>query len=175
MERISYSKKSKLGYTTLKFLEENDYDYVGKCAGLCVYAGQGGDAMDVEVVDPRSCRGDRAKRAMTITLTYERKAWHVDIVSVDDKYKGFGLAPKVYRHLMRKLGIVMQCGKMQSPGGRYIWATLASMPGVFMQALDYRNNMYDVEAEDGELYSDEVELYDGRKSIRVLASYGVYA
>lgn len=175
MHRIDYQKTSKLGRTYYEYLAEEDFVYTGKCAGLEVFVADGIGYMEVEVVDPHAKRGKWIKRAMTITLTYERKAWHVDIVSVDDKYKGFGLAPKVYRYLMRKLGIVMQCGKMQSPGGRYIWATLAKMPGVFMKALDGRGNMYEVEPEDGELISDEVELYDGRKSIRVLASYGVYA
>lgn len=175
MQRIEFTKRVKLGRASIPFLYEEEYRYIGKCKGMMVFVAQCESYMEIEVLDPLNVVRQKPARIMVVTLTKSRDAWHVDLTQVDDKYKGFGIAPIVYAFLMRKLDIVMEAGKMQSPGGRYIWAAMSKMRGIYMKAVDSSKNFYDIEAEDGELWSDEVDVYDGRKSIRVLASYGVYA
>ena len=175
MQRISYQKSSKLGRASIPFLHEEEYEFVGKCKNMHVFVANCCSYMEVEVLDFGNVVRSKPARVMEITLTKSRGAWSVDIVRVDDKYKGFGVAPHVYRFLMKKLDIVMEAGKMQSPGGRYIWACLSKMRGIYMKAIDDRKNFYDVEADAGELVSYDVDVYDGHKSIRVLASYGIYA
>ena len=67
-------------------------------------------------------------------LSKRNGAWHVDLIEVDSRYKGKKLATKLYRFLMKTLGITLMAGTSQSAGGRYIWNTLAKDKGITVYA-----------------------------------------
>lgn len=169
---IEYTKKASLGRSLVSYLvDTEDYEMIGKIGDAHIYVSYEEDYMWVEVLDSANNVGGRIKRIMMLELSYKKRwnSWIVDIVKVDDKYKGIGIAPKIYRYLMKKLGIQLQAGRLQSPGGRSIWHSLFNMKNVCVEAWDLRGNSYELEADDGELYSNECRLYDGRHVIHIFA------
>jgi len=78
-------------------------------------------------------------------LSKKNGAWHVDLVEVDSRYKGKKLANKLYRFVLKTLGITLMAGSSQSVGGRYIWNTLAkdryvtvyAKKGVYSNVVDF--------------------------------------
>ena len=78
-------------------------------------------------------------------LSKKNGAWHVDLVEVDSRYKGKKLANKLYRFVLKTLGITLMAGSSQSVGGRYIWNTLAkdrhvtvyAKKGVYSNVIDF--------------------------------------
>ena len=72
--------------------------------------------------------------AAKVVCRRERGAWHVDLLSVDSRYKGNNLAIKIYKFLMKKLDITLMAGTSQSAGGRYVWNKLAKTRGVTVYA-----------------------------------------
>jgi hypothetical protein len=75
----------------------------------------------------RTVYGDMETRyriAAKVEMSKERGAWHIDMLSVDSRYKGNNLAIKIYKFLMKKLDITLMAGTSQSAGGRYVWNKL---------------------------------------------------
>ena len=78
-------------------------------------------------------------------LSKKNGAWHVDLVEVDSRYKGKKLANKLYRFVLKTLGITLMAGSSQAIGGRYIWNTLAkdryvtvyAKKGVYSNVVDF--------------------------------------
>ena len=78
-------------------------------------------------------------------LSKKNGAWHVDLVEVDSRYKGKKLSNKLYRFVLKTLGITLMAGSSQSVGGRYIWNTLAkdrhvtvyAKKGVYSKVIDF--------------------------------------
>jgi len=173
MNRIDYTKQHKLGRFNPNSEWTDEYARVGAVRGLdCdvwVEGEDGDEYINIEVVQRWNENRQGYQRVMEIQLTRKKNSYIVDLARIDSKFQGFGIAPRIYKYLLRKLGIILQAGEMQSPGGRSIWARMASMSGIDMFALDSRGNHYDVEAEDNELMTDNERLYDGRKKMRVFA------
>jgi len=169
-ERIEYSRKHDLGRFNPNTVWTEEYVLLGNLNRMLVYVeGEAGDEyINVDVVSLDYNRLGY-KRIMEIQLSRKKNSYIVDISRIDSKFQGFGIAPQVYRYLLRKLSIVLQAGEVQSPGGRSIWARMADMSGINLMALDGRKNHYDVEADDGELIADGVKLYDGPKRMRLFA------
>ena len=76
------------------------------------------------------------QRAMYLTLRNQREnVYAVEMVRVDSKYQGFGLAPKVYKRLMDDFGISLITDEYQTPGGQHIWYKLFETKGVQINAI----------------------------------------
>ncbi len=110
--------------------------------------------------------------AAELGLSKRNGAWHVDLVSVDSRYKGRKLANKLYRFLMKTLGITLMAGSSQSVGGRYIWNTLAkdrnitvyAKKGVYSKLIDFPKTGK------RELVGNLFNLYDTRAAIYAVAA-----
>lgn len=77
---------------------------------------------------------------------------------MDNRYRGCGIAPRVYEIVAKASGPIMS-GDSQSVGGRYIWNTLVKRSKVLTAAL-WKGTHYSVEAGQwGQAESDEVKLY----------------
>ena len=139
VDRMTMSKGVFLGYGNL-----DDLDLVGRAFGYDIYVGQEGLTFrDVWVYDRnvtkrvRYCRHGRETRyriVAKVEMSKDRRAWHVDLLQVDSRYKGNNLAVKIYRFLMRKMDITLMAGSSQSPGGRYVWNKLAKSNDVTVYA-----------------------------------------
>lgn len=140
---------------------------------LCYYHNNHVDGfLNVVDVASRPIHG-KHKVVMELTLRTDRPAYEVTMVSVDRKYQGFGLAPWAYSVLLNKYPtMIIQSGKMQSPGGRYIWAELSKRDDVRLYALTPRGKIkYNVTCDPitNELWCDDLELYDGHPTVSVFA------
>jgi hypothetical protein len=128
-----------LGYGNL-----DDLELVGRAFGYDIYVDKVESTYnDIWVYDRnvtkrvRTLYGDMETRyriAARVELSKERGAWHVDLLSVDSRYKGNNLAIKIYKFLMRKMDITLKAGTSQSAGGRYVWNKLSKTPGVVVYA-----------------------------------------
>jgi hypothetical protein len=77
---------------------------------------------------------------------------------MDNRYRGCGIAPRVYEIVAKSSGPIMS-GDSQSPGGRAIWNSLVKRGKTFTAAL-WKGTHYSVEhSQWGECHSDEVKLY----------------
>jgi hypothetical protein len=107
-----------------------------------------------------------------LSLSKQNGAWHVDLVEVDSRYKGKKLANKLYRFLMKTLGITMMAGWAQSAGGRYIWNNLAkdkditvyAKKGLYSTVIDFPK------AGKRELKSNLFDLYAPKTAIFAVAA-----
>lgn len=176
MDRITYGKKNNLGWFEPQSTYTN-YKKIGTCKGMTVWGSVDDDMdnmMDIEV----TCTvNNKYKRIMCLSIskTYFDNAWHVDITQVDSKFQGLGIAPMVYKYVMKKMGIILQAGTSQSPGGRYIWNTLAQDDDILMVGCHgKKGKLVPVEAgEDGEVVacSQYHKAYDGLYQFNVFAQY----
>ena len=73
-------------------------------------------------------------------------AVQVDIITVDEDYRGVGLAKALYGIVLTILKKPLLAGGSQTPGGRKNWVSLASIPGVEMKGY--------IEIDDDELDTD---------------------
>jgi len=81
-------------------------------------------------------KGRKMQRAMFLTLRNHRENMYaVEMVRVDSKYQGFGLANRVYKKLMDKFGISLITDEYQSPGGQHIWYKMFETKGVQIHAI----------------------------------------
>ena len=174
MERINMSKKtnSNLGY--FKPLEANhmygsEYELLKRIyyMNIDIYVDRGDkSSISVEFVDSTTF-----KRIMVTELSRvgRSKAYHVDITIMDKKYQGQGLAPKLYRHLLKNLDIVLQAGSAQSDGGRQLWNKLCKYRDVSVYGKFNNGQYYQMFADDldreptiGYTLGGTLEPYDGR-------------
>jgi ribosomal protein S18 acetylase RimI-like enzyme len=114
----------------------------------------------------------RYRIAAELSLSKQNNAWHVDLVKVDSRYKGRKLANKLYRFVLKTLGITLMAGTMQSTGGRYIWNTLAkdryivvyAKKGIYSKVIDFPKTGK------RELVSNMFNLYDTKAAIYAIAA-----
>lgn len=178
MHRIDYPKNHNLGRIEL---DEDEYQIVGRVKGLEILTYYDTDAIqddDIEifVINPKDFNRHGYKLAMEISLSRSYTgAYHVDMVRTDRKYRGFGIAPKVYAKIIKVFGLTLQAGTCQSPGGRYIWNTLANITGISIIGRHGRRGAwhYLESSEDGELVTTEdVSPYDTQNNFYVFAYAG---
>lgn len=176
MERITMKKKESLGFFDTKPSYE-DWKKIGSFSKLQVWVDDSMDeSMWVEVVDTSVVHGrspQRVKRVLEIQLAKtEFKAFHVDITRLDYKYAGRGIAAKAYRYLIKKLGITLQAGSAQSPGGRKVWFDLARRNDLEVYAKTKYGQSYYVEVDrtTRECFVPTKEIYDGNREMYMFAS-----
>jgi hypothetical protein len=62
-----------------------------------------------------------------------KKAVQVDTITVDEDYRGVGIAKALYGIVLTIMKRPLVAGSSQTPGGRRNWVSLASIPGVEMK------------------------------------------
>jgi GNAT superfamily N-acetyltransferase len=62
-----------------------------------------------------------------------KRAVQVDTITVDEDYRGMGLAKALYGIVLTIMKRPLLAGSSQTPGGRKNWVSLASIPGVQMK------------------------------------------
>ena len=176
VDRITMNKGVALGYGNL-----DDLELVGRAFGYDIYVDKVESTYnDIWVYDRnvtkrvRTLYGDMETRyriAAKVELSKERGAWHVDLLSVDSRYKGNNLAIKIYKFLMRKMDITLKAGPSQSAGGRYVWNKLSKTPGVVVYAKKSPySKVFDFPtAGNRELVGKVFDLYDSDAEIFAVA------
>ena len=176
VDRITMDKGVSLGYGNL-----DDLELVGRAFGYDIYVDKVESTYnDIWVYDRnvtkrvRTLYGDMETRyriAAKVELSKERGAWHVDLLSVDSRYKGNNLAIKIYKFLMRKMDITLKAGTSQSAGGRYVWNKLSKTPGVVVYAKKSPySKVFDFPtAGNRELVGKVFDLYDSDAEIFAVA------
>ena len=181
VDRITMNKGVTLGYGNL-----DDLELVGRAFGYDIYVDADSRTYNVIWVYDRNVT-KRVRRSVTfddgmmetryriaakVELTKERGAWHVDMLSVDSRYKGNNLAIKIYKFLMNKMDITLKAGTSQSAGGRYVWNKLSKTPGVVVYAKKSPySKVFDFpKAGNRELVGKVFDLYDSDAEIFAVAS-----
>jgi len=174
MERIEYSKRATLGFFIPGRRGFTDgYKKVGRVRGMDVWVedvDSEGEYLEVEVTTNID---GRYKRVMVVSLERDGQSYHVNLTQVDSKFQGHGIAPMVYRYICKKLGIILQAGRMQSPGGRHIWNMVSTYKDMLVLGQrGKKGKIYRLEqGPDGELVSDKHKVYDGGYSYHVFCMY----
>jgi hypothetical protein len=180
VDRITMNKGVTLGYGNLDNLE-----LVGRAFGYDIYIDKEEKTYcDIWVYDrnvTKRCRRSvtyddglmetRYRIAAKVEMSKERGAWHIDMLSVDSRYKGNNLAIKIYKFLMRKMDITLKAGTSQSAGGRYVWNKLSKTPGVVVYAKKSPySKVFDFpKAGKRELIGKVFDLYDSNAEIFAVA------
>jgi hypothetical protein len=180
VDRITMNKGVTLGYGNLDNLE-----LVGRAFGYDIYIDKEEKTYcDIWVYDrnvTKRCRRSvtyddglmetRYRIAAKVEMSKERGAWHIDMLSVDSRYKGNNLAIKIYKFLMRKMDITLKAGTSQSAGGRYVWNKLSKTPGVVVYAKKSPySKVFDFpKAGKRELVGKVFDLYDSDAEIFAVA------
>ena len=180
VERITMNKGVTLGYGNL-----DDLELVGRAFGYDIYIDKEESTYcDIWVYDrnvTKRCRRSvtyddglmesRYRIAAKVEMSKERGAWHIDMLSVDSRYKGNNLAIKIYKFLMKKMDITLMAGTSQSAGGRYVWNKLSKTPGVVVYAKKSPySKVFDFpKAGNRELVSKVFDLYDSDAEIFAVA------
>jgi hypothetical protein len=172
VDRITMNKGVALGYGNL-----DDLELVGRAFGYDIYVEKEERTYNVIWVYDRNVTKrirnwdddmeTRYRIAARVELSKERGAWHVDLLSVDSRYKGNNLAIKIYKFLMKKMDITLKAGTSQSAGGRYVWNKLSKTPGVVVYAKKspYSKVIDFPKAGKRELLGKVFDLYDSDAEI----------
>lgn len=169
MDRINVSRSGRLGYV----LPEGER--LGQLAKLQIWCSVIDDSVVIDLLDHHRKHEKLVKRAFTITLEQDSEypeAYTVAMVCTDREYRGFNLAPKLYRRLLKIMpSLLLKAGSGQSQGGRYIWNELAKYPDLVVYAVSERAQILSVESCDvlRELELEEDLLYDGPREYAVFA------
>jgi hypothetical protein len=180
VDRITMNRGVTLGYGNLDNLE-----LVGRAFGYDIYIDKEESTYcDIWVYDrnvTKRCRRSvtyddglmetRYRIAAKVEMSKERGAWHIDMLSVDSRYKGNNLAIKIYKFLMRKMDITLKAGTRQSAGGRYVWNKLSKTIGVVVYAKKSPySKVFDFpKAGKRELIGKVFDLYDSDAEIFAVA------
>ena len=177
VDRITMNKGVALGYGNL-----DDLELVGRAFGYDIYVEKEESTYNVIWVYDRNVTKrirnwdddmeTRYRIAARVELSKERGAWHVDLLSVDSRYKGNNLAIKIYKFLMKKMDITLKAGTSQSAGGRYVWNKLSKTPGVVVYAKKspYSKVIDFPKAGKRELVGKTFDLYDSNAEIFAVAA-----
>ena len=170
VERIELSKGVNLGF------EEKEGDLIGRRWGYDIHCERSAREITVNVYERNKFKtvADELHHRCVAYLGLSKKngAWHVDLVEVDSRYKGKKLANKLYRFVLKTLGITLMAGSSQSVGGRYIWNTLAkdrnitvyAKKGVYSKVIDFPK------AGKRELKGNLFNLYNTKAAIYAVAA-----
>jgi hypothetical protein len=174
--RMTMDKGVSLGYGNL-----DDLELVGRAFGYDIYVEQEESTYQTIWVYNRNvtkrdryCQyglETRYRIVAKVELSKDHRAWHVDLLQVDSRYKGNNLAVKIYRFLMRKMDITLMAGSSQSPGGRYVWNKLAKSSDVMVYAKKspYSKVVDFPKAGKRELIGKVFDLYDSNAEIFAVA------
>jgi len=170
MHRINMSKAVRLGWFNI-YDPDADYRIIFKQRGLIMLGETDDDQhMDFLLVDTYNLnKKNRPKIVMELLLSKSKNknSWHVDYTRVDNLYQGQGLAPKMYRKLLKKMpGLMLEAGNLQSAGGRGIWAELGRMNDIWVFGKTKRSQPFELDVDEceNELMSFDRRVYDNPRS-----------
>ena len=170
VSRIELSKGVNLGF------EEKEGLLIGRRWGYDIHCKTTAREMTVNVYDRKKFKNvdDEVHHRFVAYLGLSKRngAWHVDLVEVDSRYKGKKLANKLYRFVLKTLGITLMAGSSQSVGGRYIWNTLAKDRNVTVYAKKgvYSNVVDFPKTGKRELVGNLFNLYETKAAIYAVAA-----
>ena len=177
VDRISMYKGVFLGYGSTE-----DLELVGRAFGYDIYIEKEERTyMTVWVYDrnvtkrfrtPHGEMETRYRIAAKVELSKERGAWHVNLLSVDSRYKGNNLAIKIYKFLLKRMDITLMAGISQSAGGRYVWNKLNKERDIVVYARKSPYSKFIDFPKSGkrELVSKKFDLYDSDAEIFAVAA-----
>ena len=177
VDRIKMDKGVFLGYGNLE-----DLELVGRAFGYDIHIEKEERTYNtVWVYDRNVTKRARGmygvmetcyRIAAKVEMSKERGAWHIDMLSVDSRYKGNNLAIKIYKFLMNKMDITLKAGSNQSAGGRYVWNKLAKTSGVTVYAKKSPySKVFDFpKVGNRELSGEMFDLYDSDAEIFAVAA-----
>ena len=94
----------------------------------------------IKLWDPRGPDAEHGRPQIIGKLALEKpwdfplpNALQVNTITVDEDYRGRGLAKAMYGIVLTILKRPLKAGGSQTPGGRQNWVSLASIPGVEMK------------------------------------------
>lgn len=111
-------------------------------SGLAYGVEQGGYMTSVFIVDPKKNPTD-AIAVLELTksdLPISVKPLQVETITVDEDYRGQGLAKALYGIVLSIMKRPLLAGNSQTPGGRLNWLSLASIPGVEVNGIVQLDN-----------------------------------
>ena len=175
VKRIELNKGVNLGF------EEKEGDLIGRRWGYDIHCERSAREITVNLYERNKFKTVAAlweddevhhRYVAYLGLSKRNGAWHVDLVEVDSRYKGKKLANKLYRFVLKTLGITLMAGSSQSVGGRYIWNTLAkdrnitvyAKKGVYSKVVDFPKTGK------RELKGNLFNLYDTNAAIYAVAA-----
>ena len=83
-----------------------------------------------------------------------KNAMQVDTITVDEDYRGMGLAKALYGIVLTLMKIPLLAGSSQTPGGRRNWLSLSQIPGVEMKGY--------VSLDDSQLKNTQIDIIMGK-------------
>lgn len=106
-----------------------------------------------------------------VSTLFNLPTYCVTLVGIDDLYKGFNLAPKIYAYLLKNFtGWILRSGSSQSPGGKSIWNSLCRERGVSVYAHSRKNNdTHQCHYSKDGVIECYVDLYDSRSDYYLYA------
>jgi hypothetical protein len=141
MNKAGYPKSHRLGYIKIY----SDMKFHGRVNRLCIYYDT--TASRFLVVDSAETKGERQRLAAILDVVPIKNRLKIQIMRIDSQYQGYGLAPKIYKQIMKSTGKILEAGSTQSAGGRSIWYSLCKMSGVTVYAV-YNNQAWLLEADE---------------------------
>lgn len=177
MEKIEFKRDHDLGWFSL---HNPDWRCVGVMGGrIAVYCyEEEGTYRQYEFLDMYRFSPENEsflQRIFELELEIsDCNTWTVTMSRVDQLYRGFKVAPKLYRWIMMQEDIVLQAGDEQSPGGRAIWHSLASMKDVLVYGKTYKTPLVRCSPCDFEteiIVDDCIKTYGGSEHFVAFACY----
>jgi len=83
-----------------------------------------------------------------------KNAMQVETITVDEDYRGMGLAKALYGIVLTLMKIPLLAGSSQTPGGRRNWLSLSQIPGVEMKGY--------VSLDDSQLKNTQIDIIMGK-------------
>ena len=181
MQQCTLRKSGRLGKSKRNRSSTPPMTRIARVGSVEVYSGSWGDgAMFVECLLAGS---EEIVMRIDLEEEYKNKApeqfYSVNMVEVARQFTGQGLAPKVYRAIMRATGIKIISGSSQSEGGQSIWNKLILAKGMRLIAYRHTRNiprcLREVEFDDtiGQVRADDINLWSDSEynNWRLVAEY----
>ncbi len=160
---------TKLGRLNLSRACSSEVRHIGSIRGVDVHISASG-WNDRHVVCSIDDGGRHPKIVMTIDMEYECSLsrnstpfYSVAYAAVDSSFQGFGIAPKIYSEILRRVKMGIISGDSQSAGGQGIWKKLIADKSVSVLTFRTPRSLREVELDDfGRVNSDDpsVNIWD---------------
>ena len=163
MESVNIRKNDRICKVKL----DDDYTYLGNIGNLMLYAYMD-DATEilVRLLVESDTRSHTCVGLVDLLQDFD-DVYSVGMVRIAKEYQGFNIAPRMYRMVMKKLGIAISTQNCQSPGGQSIWSRMFSRKDI--QITAYRrgkrrpSKTYPVyfDETEGRLDGEQYTIWDG--------------
>ncbi len=135
MESVAVRKSERI----FKVKLDEDYTYLGRIGSLMLYAYIIDGEILVRLLEDTDKKSATCAGLIDLYEDFDG-IYSVGIVRVAKQYQGFDIAPKMYRMVMKQLGISISTMNSQSLGGQSIWSRMFRRKDIQMVA--YRRGKY---------------------------------